>query len=258
MSGTGSSRTHPLETTRKVLRHLTNQVRRRQLPVDGPDAGYTLLIDVIGDVGRSMGQPDVNELRKLLPFVASVREELEEENHEHFGEVARTPSEALRAPKLSTAYAAGALWATSSIVNGFIDGHQRHRAATVGRASRAELRERTRDLLRERECLRPSEARALLRSGEGHDVDPPTISRVFSDLVTEGSAKLVKDPDTSDRRARYYAWSPKQASDTHQARVSLRSALTALCESHDPEAVARLAEEEAELLRTLSPTAPAD
>jgi Fe2+ or Zn2+ uptake regulation protein len=225
------SRSTQAASSRRTFAELARRVRSRELTHDGPDAGYSLLIGAIGDVGRALDNPRKAELRSVLVEVAALREGLEEENDAYFGTVARSPRSALSTEKLSTAYAAGALWALSSIISNVIDAGEHQRERRRDRASRSDRRELVAELMRSSGPLRPTDVERALRELD-HPTDRPTISRILKDLLNEGLIQGVAVEDAPDRRARYYGWSGATDTDAVplSARLALREAL-ATCAS---------------------------
>lgn len=238
-----------LETSRQVVADLADRVRTHRIVDDGDAAGFTPLIDVVGDVGRALAHPERHDFVAFLPDVASLREGLEEENDDHFSAVARTPLQALKAPKLSAAYAAGALWALSTIVDAVLDAGERGRALAEARTTRADVRAAIRDLVRTTECIRPSDVRTRLAS-EGRQVDAATISRAFSDLLQSGEIQGVSTGGKGDRRSRYYTAVRDEApAVAHDQRLELRRWLIDRQREAGVDRVLQVLEEEVSLLR---------
>jgi Fe2+ or Zn2+ uptake regulation protein len=211
-----------LATTREVVKDLGQRVRSHQVPTTGDGAGFTPLIDVVGDIGRALSRPEAHDFSNLLPEIAALREGLEEANDDHFGPVARSPKQALNTEKLSTAYAAGALWATSAIIDGVLGARRKQHSLSRGRASRAEVREAIVDVLKQVGCARPREVQDHLES-TGASADPATVSRALNDLLQAGVVEPASLDTDADRRARYYALTEREPSITHEERLALRS-----------------------------------
>jgi len=217
-------RRDPSHPSIRTLDTLSRQLGRGELDFDGPDGGFVTLIDVVGDLGRSLTPTDADGLVGLLPFLASVRERLEEHNDPQFGEVARTPKQALQDPKLSAAYAAGALWASTSIIHGAIERGEREDPSRPERASRAAVRDLILDLVERNGTVRPSHVADEVRA-RGQGTDRSTISRAFSDLIADGTLTETDPPLGDDRRARYYtrASQPSDLAASHILGLLRRS-----------------------------------
>jgi hypothetical protein len=233
-----------LVTTREIVRDLAQRVRSHEVPTTGDGAGFTPLIDVVGDIGRALSRPEAHDFSAVLPEIAALREGLEEENDDHFGPVARSPKQALNTEKLSTAYAAGALWATSAIIDGVLGARRKQHALSRGRASRAEVRDAIIDVLQQLGCARPREVQKHLEAA-GASTDAATVSRAFNDLLHAGVVEPASPDADADRRARYYALTKAEPSISHEERLALRAWLQGAAQRADSAEVERVVAEEA-------------
>lgn len=246
-SASGAAVADQLSPAKQALADLAHRIRGERLEESGPDAGLVSLIDVVGDLGRALAGPDPGTVRSVLPSIAAVRESLEDPNDRQFGAVARTPRKALQHPKLAAAYAAGALWACSSMLNGFLDSAAAFQRRRAGKASRAEVREAALDLVRKVGPIRPVDVRSRLE-GQGAVADPATVSRALSDLLDQRAIEPISPPEGADRRARYYRATDADPDVADAVRLELRSHLDDLGKRLPEDRLQGLVEEELSLV----------
>ena len=185
---------------------------------------FTPAIGVINDIGRSLLHPDPVELSELLAGIAAVRDHLE-----YGGEVKHNPFQALRDDK-GTAYLAGALWATSDIVDAF----QRRADAEAARRSARQGREVARqgilDLLHSRSTATPTDVIGFLENLNVR-VAPDTISKALADLLQSEQIKVAPALPGTDRRLRHYMLASEPTWDEVTNESRARLAFDSLVES---------------------------
>lgn len=218
--------TRKLPQTVRVLTRLTERVRKQQWPEDGPRPRFTPLIDVVGDIGRALSQPDAEELHAVLPHLAALREELEQDYLD--GGVEQSPWRALSHDKAEP-YAAGALWACSATINAVLSQCEHLERESVARNRRSAVRKAVRDVVHEQEAVTPSDIRQYLLEQSGIQVTASTVSKGIGDLLSAGEIAAVPPPDDADRRHRYYSYCKEPGSDeNNQVENLVRRFVTTL------------------------------
>ena len=190
----------PLDTARDLLSKLAARMRGDDAPEVGE--GFTDLIHVIGDVGRSLATPDEADLRALLPYIGALREEFERQEYADAIEI--TPWKALAADQQrAVPYAAGALWACAAVSEALLERQQLTERRAGERISRREVREVAVELLTEHGRIRPGQLLAHL-DGQDRSVSPSVVSKALGDLLADGRVRVVEPDQAPDRRHRYY------------------------------------------------------
>lgn len=157
---------------------------------DQPDA--TLLVGVVGDVGRAMRDAPVEDVR---PFV------------ERLDAVMEGPLLTRRAGDASdfdhSEVLGGVLWATADSVDAFLRRHATLGHRTLENASRAQLRKWIVAFLQEHRSANPKTlVEALAR--DGFAASPTQLAKAIGDLIHENIAEPVDSPADVDGRSRYY------------------------------------------------------
>lgn len=190
----------PLDTARDVLSKLAARMRGTDAPELGE--GFTDLIHVVGDVGRGFATPDEADIRALLPYIGSLREEFE--RAEYAGAIETTPWRALSADKdRAVPYAAGALWACAAMTEAFVERRHLLELREEDRVSRSDVRDTALSLLEVRGRIRPGDVLEHL-AGQDRRVAPSVVSKALGDLLTDGRVRVVEPGEAPDRRHRYY------------------------------------------------------
>lgn len=185
-----------------VLGGLAVRLRTKSLDdADSDRPGLTAVMDVVSALGRSLHQPDTGELRTVLPALAVLRETLENE-----GEIDQTPWGALAYDK-SEPFAAGSLWALSTVIHEILEAEATQARQLEARATRAEVRNAILQLASSEAALTGTDVVFELEE-RGQSVARPTVSKAIGDLLDEGRLHPVSAPADSDRRCRWYAASP--------------------------------------------------
>lgn len=198
---------------------LDELARRAHRDADSADDGYTPMISVVGDVGQLLASGDHRDLRNVLPHLAAVREGLE-----YSGNVVNSPYQALLEGPKASAYLAGALWASSGIVNAFLEREEADEGRSSERADRTSVQRSLLAMLRSRVAVRPADVVEHL-SRPGPAPSPALVSKTISDLIGDGVVVPAPAPSGADRRHRYYQLAQPDSTIPAHVVMRLRSCL---------------------------------
>lgn len=218
-----------LDGARAVLSALVDDVIADRLGESHVDPGFTRLTDVVHDAGRAVAPRDPADVRDALPALAALREALEE--HYSPEGIAKSPFEALRGPK-ATPYAAGALWATSTIFYATLARLAADEERTEEGQRDQPMRARVVEAFREHVTMRPADLLEMF-AAEGTPVDKSVVSRCLRDLLEAGAIAPVDPPVMGDRRHRYYRVQDDAATSRVAAETARKAAweLLAVCDA---------------------------
>lgn len=193
-----------LRMARQALHALASRIHTRQIDESDPDApGYTSLIDILDDIGRSFTAPRPDALRDLLPAFAAGREALEQRYLPE--DVFKSPWGVLTKEKDGAPYVAGALWAISAVVDGYLRELDFAVERGAGRSGRALCRDVALSLVDERGVIRPGDVLIEMQH-RGVEVDRSTVSRAIADLLEAGDLEPTDPPEGAGSRSyRFYA-----------------------------------------------------
>ncbi|MCB1256846.1 MAG: hypothetical protein KDB26_07070 [Microthrixaceae bacterium] len=196
--------------TLAVLKALLNQ----------QDGDFRGTISVVGDVGRLLVDPNSRELAVTAAALAEIRERLDYE-----GVVNHEPARMLTGEK-AAAFAGGALWATSDLIDAFT----RRLGAEAQRREAFNGRDAARKMIREvgvaQGIFTPADVRVRLEE-LSRPISAATVSHAIRDLLESGELSRAEPPAKASGRHLYYRLMADASSETclDAAKVALQQLL---------------------------------